>query len=98
MIPQSILDRLVHSQLSGLRVGELFTNLAVALDQAAVSGGVLSLEFITPGDALQAGDLIPSIQLTLKRVADAPAPEETQEERPCETGGDTTSCRGCCCK
>lgn len=93
MIPSVILDRILNSQLSGQRVGELFSNLAVAVQQTATPGGVLSLEFIAPGDPLQPGDLIPSIQLTLKRVAHA-----QEEERPCETGSDTQDCQGCCCK
>jgi hypothetical protein len=79
LIPQFIIDRIVNSQLSGLRVGELLGNLSVAIDNLGLPGGTLSLDFVADGDPIQPGDLIPTIQLTLRRVR---APD-TEQVSPC---------------
>lgn len=68
MIPEVLIDRIAKSQLSGLRVAELLSNLAAAINKAQMPGGTLKLDFVAPSDVFAHGDLIPIISLTLKRV------------------------------
>jgi hypothetical protein len=67
-IPQFILDRIAQAQLGGPQISELLSNLSAAVDQLGTPGGILTLEFTSDSDRLQPGDVIPSIQLTLRRI------------------------------
>lgn len=83
MIQPYILDRLRNSGVGGDRLATLLSQLATSINHLGLPGGAISLEFTQPGDPLEPGDLIPSIQLTLTRVTHdpktpgPPAPETT---------------------
>lgn len=83
MIPTYILDRIRKAQPGGERLATLLAQLATAIEQMDLPGGVIRLDFTEAGDPLEPGDLIPSITLTLQKVPDAeetagpPAPETT---------------------
>jgi hypothetical protein len=79
-VPSYLIDRISNSQLSGLRVAELLGNLSVAIDNLGMPGGTLTLDFADGNDPVQPGDLIPTIQLTLRRVRQPDAPSQVREE------------------
>lgn len=82
MIPETLIVRIANSQLSGLRVAELLSDLALAINKAQMPGGTLTLDFVAPSDVFMHGDLIPSISLTLKRVHVHVATDENPPQDP----------------
>ena len=53
--------------MSGEKVANAFAALSQAADQFEIDGCAVNLEYVRDEDALQVGDLIPTLTLSLKR-------------------------------
>ena len=66
-IPLFLLDRIKTSAMSGEKVADTFAKLAHVADQRDIDDCAVSIEYTRDEDALQVGDLIPTITLSLER-------------------------------
>jgi hypothetical protein len=64
-IPDYVLERIRTSALSRRQVADVFEKLAVMLDNTGQPNGAINLDYLAPSDELRAGDLIPTITLSL---------------------------------
>ena len=74
-IPLFLLDRIKTSAMSGEKVADTFAKLAHVADQRDIDGCAVSIEYTRDEDALQVGDLIPTITLSLERQKRTVEPE-----------------------
>lgn len=75
MIPDYILNRIATSDLSAQRIAQLFSDLALSMQQMNIPGAGVNLEYVAPEDVLQDGDLIPIVTFSLRRFK---SPQETE--------------------
>ncbi len=66
-IPSFLLDRIRQSALSGPQVADAFAKLADAADANGFGGYAITIEYLGADDTAVAGDLIPTIILSLER-------------------------------
>jgi len=66
-IPSYLLDQIRSSALSGPQVADAFVELAHAADATESAECAIKIEYLGNGDTAQAGDLIPTIILSLER-------------------------------
>jgi len=66
-IPSFLLDRIRQSALSGPQVADAFAKLAQAADATGSPDCAIKIEYLGEGDMAQAGDLVPTIILSLER-------------------------------
>ena len=66
-IPLSLLNRIKTSAMSGEKVANTFAKLAALADTNDIDGCAVNLEYVRDEDALQVGDLIPTITFSLER-------------------------------
>jgi hypothetical protein len=66
-LPTFLLDRIRQSALSGPQVADAFAKLADAADANGLGGCAITIEYLGAGDTVVAGDLIPTIVLSLER-------------------------------
>lgn len=66
-IPPFLLDRIKSSALSGPQITEAFIILAEAADLTGQDDCAINIEYADDSDALNPGDLIPTITLSLAR-------------------------------
>ena len=76
-IPLFLLDRIKTSAMSAEQVADALAKLAQIVDQRDIDGCAVNLEYVRDEDALLAGDVIPTITLTLKRQKTAVEPVPT---------------------
>jgi hypothetical protein len=68
MIPAYIIDRIAMSELNGHHLATLLQDMAEAVRALNLPGSTLTLDYTQDDDPLQSGDLIPQIQLVLRRA------------------------------
>ena len=69
-IPLFLLDRIKTSAMSGEKVADAFAKLAQVADRIENGDCAINIEYVTSGDTLLVGDLIPTITLSLVRQKD----------------------------
>ncbi len=66
-IPAFLLERIGSSAMSGPQVADAFAKVAHVADEQGIDGCTITIEYLGKGDTPQAGDLIPTITLSLER-------------------------------
>jgi len=65
-IPDYMLERIRTSALSDRQVADVFEKLALVLDNTGHPSGAINLDYLAPSDEPKAGDLIPTVTLSLR--------------------------------
>jgi len=70
--------------MSGEQVADALVKLAQVADKSGIDGCTVNLEYVTEGDKLLSGDLIPTITLSLNRQERAvePVPADAIDVEP----------------
>jgi len=76
-IPLFLLDRIKTSAMSGEQVADAFAKLAQVADRFGIDSCAVNIEYVRDDDRLLAGDLVPTITLSLKRLEQAVEPVPT---------------------